>query len=99
MLGPKVGEDMIIIIIIIISNGNCSGDVKLLRLDLIYYYEPIISTVYALYTVRRALIRKTRIDEALKSGVITSHFDHTLDSPPSKPIQIGASQRMTTLQQ
>ena len=51
--------------------GNASRILK----NLTYYYEPICSTVYALYAVRSALLRHMSVQGALSGIVVSPFFD------------------------
>ena len=52
-----------------------TGNTSWIRRDLTYYYEPICSTVYALYAVRSALLKHMSVQGVLSGTVVSTFFD------------------------
>ena len=56
---------------------NYTGNASWILKDLTYYFEPICSTVYALYAVRSALLKHMSVQGALSGTVVSPFFDGT----------------------
>ena len=51
--------------------GNTSWKIR----NLIHYYEPVCSTVYAYYALRSALLKHMSVKAALTGTVVSPFFD------------------------
>ena len=67
--------------------GKNMGNASWIILNLIHYYIPICSTVYALYKVRSALLKHMSVKVAFTGTVVSPFFDglSVMAVPPRRP--------------